>query len=148
MLPRWHILWGAVFTGIIWITVPSINIFYLALVFFASFLIDIDHYLCSLIKTKRWSLKDSFEYHRSLGKIGDKEREKGIRRKGDFHFLHTIETHIITALIGFFWTPAIYIFLGMMFHSLLDAFYLVHHDFLYRREYLLFNWIRKKSNKA
>ncbi len=70
MLPRWHILLGAVFTAILWLASREINKFYLLLVFLASFLIDFDHYVNAVIKSGSLKLRDSFEYHKRLGKIG------------------------------------------------------------------------------
>src|SRR3989344_8531698 len=121
MLPRWHILLGAIFTLVIWLFVPEISFLYLALLFLSSFLIDFDHYAASGIKTGKWGLKDSFQYHEKLGKEELKELKKGIRRKGDFHLFHTLEFHVIVGLLGILWAGFFFIFIGMFFHSLLDV---------------------------
>jgi len=144
MLPRWHIFWGAVFTFLIWILIPDTNIYYLFLVFISSFMIDFDHYAASVIKTGNYSLSKSFIYHKEAGIKQEKERNRGIRRRGDFHLFHTLEFHALLFLIGIYFTPFLYIFIGMTFHSLLDVFYLMYHGYLYRREFLFFNWLRKK----
>jgi len=98
MLPRWHILLGAVFSGLLWLAAPNISWFYIALMFASSVLIDFDHYLNSVIKTRRISLFHSFEYHKKLAKQETEEKKSGLFRKGDFHLFHTVEFHI---LIGF-----------------------------------------------
>lgn len=144
MLPRWHILFGALFTFIIWLYAPETIYLYLGLIFIASFMIDLDHYICGAMKKGTLHLGEIFQYHKDQGIKQHKEREKGIRRRGDFHFFHTIEFHVLIALLGIFFLPFFYIFIGMAFHSLLDLFWLMRHDFLYRREYFFFNWLKEK----
>lgn len=144
MLPRWHILFGAIFAFIIWLYAPETPYLYLGLIFFASFIIDLDHYICGAIRTKTFNFGKIFHYHNEMGIKQHKEREKGIRRRGDFHLFHTVEFHILIALFSFFSISFFYFFIGMTFHSLLDLFYLIHHDFLYRREYFFFNWLKNK----
>ena len=144
MLPRWHIFLGMVFTFLIWILMPETNIYYLSLVFLSSFMIDFDHYMCSVMKTGTFSLKRAFVYHKKEAIKQERERNKGIRRRGDFHLFHTLEFHALLFLIGIYFTPFLYIFIGMTFHSILDIFYLIYHGYLYRREFLFVNWIRKK----
>lgn len=144
MLPRWHILLGAILTVIIWLIIPGINMLYLALIFLASFLIDFDHYLCAVMKTGRIELRDAFQYHNELRKQYDIEHKKGIRKRGDFHLFHTLEFHALIAILGIFWTPFFYVFIGMVFHSLMDLVYIINKGVLYRREFFFFNWLRKK----
>ena len=114
MLPRYHILFGAIFTFLIFIASPNIKPIYLALVFLSSFLMDFDHYLCSVLKTKRLGIFHSFKYHKEMRKIQYAERKKGIKQKGDFHIFHTVEFHILIGLLSFYWIGFFYIFLGMM----------------------------------
>ena len=125
MLPRWHILSGVIISLIVFIFSPQISLLYLALLFSSSFLIDFDHYLVSAIKTKRWRLSHSFNYHKEMRKKEIAEIKKGIRRKGDFHLFHTIEFHFLIGLLSFLWTGFFYIFIGMVFHSLLDVISLI-----------------------
>ncbi len=148
MLPRWHILFGAIFTILIWLAVPKINLLFLVLLFLATFLIDFDHYATSVIKTRKLSLFHSFYYHDEMQKTEQKEKEKGIRTRGDFHILHTIEFHILVGLLSFFWVGFFYIFLGMMFHSLIDIASLLFDDKMYRREFFFVNWLYKKLKKT
>jgi len=148
MYPRYHILLGATFTLLILFLVPQISPIYLALIFFSSFLIDFDHYVASVIKTKNPRLKESFVYHRKKRIEEKRDIARGIKRKGDFHFFHTIEFHVLVGLLGIFWIGFFYIFIGMIFHSLLDIFSLLQRGSFHRREYFFFNWARKKKNKA
>ncbi|SRR3990167_1165836 len=146
MLPRWHILFGAIFSLLIWIVSPQINFGYLLLIFLSSFLIDFDHYLCSALKTKKIGLFHSFDYHKEMAITQRKERDKGIIRKGDFHIFHTIEFHILVGLLGFAWIGFFYVFIGMIFHTLLDLYSLLYDKYMYRREFFLTAWLWKKFN--
>ncbi len=151
MLPRWHILFGAVFTFLFFIAAPQTKLFYLILVFFSSFLIDFDHYLCSVFKTKKLGLFHSFEYHKKLRKEEERKKHLGLKEKSDFYIFHTIEFHILIGLLSFFWIGFFYIFLGMVFHSLLDLYSLIYEKDLFFREYFFMNWLwrrLKKTNKS
>ena len=144
MFPKWHILFGAIFTFIIWLTVPRVPLTFLALVFLSSFLIDFDHYMAFVLKTKNLSLRNAFEYYRKGIIKMKKEVAKGIKRKGDFHIFHTIEFHVLVGLFGFVWIGFFYIFIGMIFHSLLDILSMAQIGALHAREFFFFNWVRKR----
>ena len=144
MLPRWHIIFGLIFAISIWVFAPRLNFVYVSLIFLSSFLIDFDHYLVSLIKTKKFSLRDSFRYHDMKEKEANNDIKKGVRRRGDFHLFHTVEFHALVGVIGISFAPFFYIFIGMLFHSLLDVISLIYDDTFHRREYFFFNWLRKK----
>ncbi|MFH1425584.1 MAG: hypothetical protein ABIG28_02525 [archaeon] len=145
MYPRWHFILGIVFAALIWIVAPGTNPLYLFLVFFGAFFIDFDHYLSSVIKTKKYGLKNSLEYHKKYMHNEAKEIKKGTRKKGDFHVFHTVEFHILTGLLGLFWIGFFYIFIGMVFHSLLDIFDFIKRGVFHRREFFFFNWQGKRS---
>jgi hypothetical protein len=144
MLPRWHIFWGAIFTAVIWYFSPGIQPLYILLLFLATFLMDFDHYLNSVLKEKKISLFHAFEYHKKLGKQEIKEKKKGIKKKGDFYLFHTLEFHIFVVVLSFIWTGFLYVFIGMVFHSLLDLIDLTRKGVFYRREFFFFNWLRKQ----
>lgn len=144
MIPRYHIVLGALFTGLIYFVAPETKIIYLSLIFLSSFLIDFDHYVVSLIRTRKASLSHAINYHREVLKKELEEKEKGIRQKGDFHLFHTLEFHILIGILAIFFVPLFYIFIGMVFHSLIDVTYLLIQDRFYRREFFFFNWLRNK----
>jgi len=146
MLPRWHILLGALFSLILFIFLPNISPVFIILFFLSSFLIDFDHYATSVLKSKKFlNLWDSFGYHKMKYIEQQKEKKKGIKKKGDFHLFHTLEFHVLIGLLGLIWLGFFYIFLGMVFHSLLDLFSLTYAGVIYRREFFLFNWFKKSK---
>jgi hypothetical protein len=140
MLPRWHVILGAIFTFIFSIVFPKVEIFYLSLMFLSSFLIDFDHYVVAVRKNKHFSLIRAFRYHDLMEIKHKEEKVSGIRNRGDFHIFHTVEFHIIIFLLGFLWAGFFYILIGMVFHSITDVIDLKREDALYLREF----WIFKK----
>lgn len=146
MLPRWHILFGAIFTALVWFF-TGMSFVYLGLIFLASFLIDFDHYANAALKNKHPSLSKAFDYHREKRQEELSDLAKGIRRKGDFHIFHTMEFHALVGFLGLLWIGFFYIFIGMLFHSLLDVSSLLFTGVFHRREFFFFNWVRKKSRK-
>lgn len=125
MLPKWHILFGFVFSYITyWFS--SITIFQASLIFLASVFIDVDHYLWYGFKKKDWNLKNSFVYLKKHRKIVK-----------PLMIFHTIEVHIFIGLLIFFWQGFLYILIGMIFHSLCDLLYLIYEKRVRYREFSL-----------
>ena len=143
MLPKTHIILGAIFSALIWIVFPETAWYNVSLIFLSSFLIDFDHYMCAVLKNKSLSLPKALRYYDKLNRMEKIEFKKGMRRKGDFHVFHTIEFHALVFVAGLVFEPFLYIFIGMTFHSLMDIIYGLHERLLYRREFLLTRWIIK-----
>jgi len=133
--------------ALIWIFIPQIKILYLILIFAAAFLIDFDHYAIAIFRTKKFSLKNAFDYYEKERLKEIKEIKRGIKRKGDFHFFHTIEFQALLGVLGFFWIGFFYLFVGMVFHSLLDLIDMLYKGRIHRREFFFFNWARKRKTK-
>lgn len=144
MLPRWHIFYGTLFTLFLWSVAPEVNPLYFALVLFASVFIDFDHYACAVWKTGRWHFGHALEYYRKQGAAMRAKEARGLKPKSDFHLFHTIEFHVLIALLGTLWTGFFYLFIGMVFHSLLDVADALHRNTLHRREYFFFNWLARR----
>lgn len=144
MIPRYHIIFGFISTLLFWIIFPSTKLIFLALFFISSILIDFDHYIDAVIKNKSLSLKKAFVYYEIDRKIWLREYKRGIRKKGGFHLFHTIEFIAFTGILSFVWVGFLYIFLGMVFHSILDIIFGLYEGSLYRREFILGNWLSAK----
>lgn len=145
MLPKWHVFYGALFTLLLWYVAPNVGWINLTCVFFASFLIDLDHYISAVMYNKSLSIKSALMHYDEVSRKIESDNKRGIRHKEPhFHVFHTIEFHLLIALMGFLYTPFFYIFIGMTFHSLLDVYYLMSEGYLYIREYFFFNWLAKK----
>jgi hypothetical protein len=143
MHPKKHILIGIIFTLVLFFVFPKIEWYYLVIFYLSSFLIDFDHYMCAVLKTKKWSLFSSLDYYRRLEKIELSEKNRKIFRKGNFHIFHTIEFHLFVLILGLLFTPFLYVFYGMVFHSIIDFITLIYTKRLYTREFFFSCWIRK-----
>lgn len=143
MLPRRHIVFGGLFALFLWLAAPDIPLVYLALVFLASVFIDIDHYACAVWKTGQWHFGHALEYYRKQGMEMQKKEARGLKPRSDFHLFHTIEFHVLIALLGTLWAGFFYLFIGMVFHSLLDIVDALRRNTMHRREYFFFNWLRR-----
>jgi len=146
MLPRWHFVYGAVFTLLFSVVFPKVEIIYLGLIFLSSVLIDFDHYVVGARKIKSWNLGEVLRYHEITLSKYDEERARGIRRRFDFHIFHTVEFHIVVFILGFLWIGFFYVFIGMVFHSLLDIIEMKVNDVLYQREFWFVRWVKNKNH--
>ena len=144
MLPKWHIFYGLIFAVILKTIYPSIDYIDLGIFFLASFLIDTDHYISATIRTKRINFMHNYNYQLKEGEKRANKLKKGIKEKEPFHLFHTIEFHILIAILGLFWNPFLFIFIGMVFHSLLDLGFMMYHNILFMREFFFFNWLGEK----
>jgi hypothetical protein len=131
MLPKWHALLGFLFAYVIyWFT--AITLFQASLIFLSSIFIDIDHYLWHIIKNKDHNLKNAYLF------LKNKQRWK---RK--LMIFHTIEFHILILLLSLIYLPFVYIFIGMIFHSILDIIELAYEKRLKVRVFSLLELFKK-----
>ena len=137
MLPKWHILFGFLFAYIIyWFS--SITIFQASLIFLASVLIDFDHYLWYVKRKKDWNLKNAYLFLKRL----KKQKHKPI-----MHIFHTIEFIIFIGILSFYFNFFLFIFIGMLFHSILDVIFLGYEKRIYVREFSLIRYLLIKNKK-
>jgi len=144
MLPKYHIILGLVFSIILILIFPQIGILGFLIIFLSSVLIDVDHYLSFAYNKKDFSLSKSYVWHLEQKKLESAKVKKGIREKGFFHPLHTIEFLILLAILSFFSQITFFIFIGILFHSLNDFIDLVNTDRLYHRWFFLTEYLIKK----
>jgi hypothetical protein len=139
MLPKWHALLGFLFSYIAyWFT--NITLLQASLIFLASFLIDIDHYIWYVLKAKDFSLKKAYVWHKKIPPL----------HKPIMQVFHTIEFHILVGLFGIFWNGFYYILIGFIFHSLVDITYFIIRRKISVREYSLIRFLilkKKEPNK-
>ncbi len=143
MLPRWHIILGIIFCVVFKLISPETSYVSLFLIWFASVFIDFDHYLAAGFIHRKWNPLEAVEHgYERRDKILDQKSEFGMCEKGDFHVFHTIESHLIVGLIALFLWPFYFLFIGMIFHSLLDLIWMVRHDVLDSREFFMIQKLR------
>jgi len=136
MLPKTHIILGALFSIILFFF--GVNYFNCILVFLSSFLIDFDHYLWYIIRKKDFNLKNAYY------------TLKGTEKKKLYLMVfHTIEFLLFILLLSYLWKGFLWIFIGMVFHSILDLIELYKEKELTFREFLLIKYIfSDKKNYA
>ncbi len=148
MLPKWHFLYGYVFS-IILVYFFHFSLFAGLVVFLSSIFIDLDHVLIYFIKTKNlhpfkfynWSLVRKEIWN----KLSSKEKEDFKRP----HFiLHGLEAVLILILLSYLHVFFFWILLGVLLHLILDFIVL-----FYEREHLaiktsqIWLWQRNKNRK-
>ena len=102
MLPKWHVLFGAIFSVIIF-SVFHITIFKTTLIFLSSFLIDFDHYLWYVFNKKSLNLKKAYNWFISHSKkflLLDSEKRKEYKMP-NFIF-HGLEFWIIIFVLSLY----------------------------------------------
>jgi len=148
MFPKWHFLYGYIFS-IILVYFLKFSLFAGLIVFLSSVFIDLDHVLIYFLKTKNlhpfkfysWSLvrKEIWK------KLSSKEKEDFKRP----HFiLHGVEAVFVLILLSYLHVFFFWILLGVLFHLILDFIVL-----FYEREHLsiktsqIWLWQRNKNRK-
>ncbi len=126
MLPKKHILYGFIFSLILFLIFP-INLLEAGLIFFSSFLIDFDHYLYFVFTKKSFNLKEAYFGFKKKGlflkKLSKPERKKYVP---GFYIFHGLETLIVLGVLGYFISSYFYLVLfGAAFHLILDYIYCI-----------------------
>jgi len=134
MFPKWHILFGAIFSLILFL-VFKVNLFYSIVVFLASVLIDVDHYLFYVKRKDDWNLKTAFNWFVALEK----------KHKPLALIFHNIEFVILILILSFFHNFFLFILIGLLFHLSIDLIYLIVADRMGTKEFLLTRYLLNKD---
>ena len=147
MLPKYHIVLGFLFSLILWTIFPFINILEASIIFFSSFLIDVDHYLFYVFKNKIFSINKAYNYFFELRKkaMTKSLKEKRIKIANPLMYLfHGIEVLLILFLLGFFINKIfLFIFIGFNFHLFLDIVEQIYYGFRISKISLIFDFVKK-----
>lgn len=146
MLPKWHILSGAIFSLILYFFF-NVSLLNSLIVFLASVLIDMDHYSYYIIKKRNWNLKKAQDFFKESRRL--KELLVSNRKKYEDPLLifHGIEFWILLILFSFINRIFFWIFLGSIFHMLFDFIDLAGSKIpFYTKISQLYTW-RKNKNK-
>jgi hypothetical protein len=148
MLPKWHVLFGALFSLFLFF---SFDIGWIAsvIVFLSSVFIDIDHYALYVLQERKihpigfwdWSMKK----HLML-KTFSREEEK--LHKESHYVLHGIEILLILVVLTFISEFFLWIFLGFGIHFLPDVLDVVNcKSLLAGKTSQIWLWQRNKKKK-
>lgn len=123
---KYHILLGLIFSTLLYFLFPELNLSNLLIIFFSSFLIDIDHYLYYVYKKKninpyrayKWYVKNIIKFHFFLSKEQQKKAYTGL------YLFHGIEILIILFFLGNYISSMFtFIIIGFLFHLFTDLVY-------------------------
>lgn len=134
MLPKYHILFGFLFSLILYLLFPFVGLLGFLTIFLSSFLIDIDHYLYYVFKKKDLNLKSAYYFFIKKPKINPA-----------MYFLHGIEVLSILFILGLFLNNLfLFIFIGFVFHLFLDVIWMVYFGFGLSKISLIWDLARLK----
>ncbi len=145
MLPKYHIILGFLFSLILYLIFPFISLSGFLIIFFSSFLIDVDHYLYYFFIKKDSNLKNAYRYFFEKRKKG-LSSIKFIKNKPNprMYLLHGLEILIIIFILGNFINKIfLFIFIGFAFHLLLDLIEQIYYGFRIAKISLIYDFIRK-----
>ena len=109
MFPLPHIIFSTILSIILYPFIGN-NVI---IVWSASIFIDIDHYFWYIKNYKSWNFYQAYTKHKNH------ELQK-LQRPYKFHIFHLVELLILIGLLGFYNKIFFYIFIGMLFHYILD----------------------------
>jgi hypothetical protein len=123
MLPKQHIILGGIFAISLYL-IFQLTIIQVTIIFLASFLIDVDHYVHYVLRKKDLSLKNSYNWFMELV---EKERtmSKSELKKANIPvcFFHGVESFAIILILAIYFPLFWMIFIGFAFHRVLDDIY-------------------------
>ena len=148
MLPKYHILIGFISSLIIYLIFP-ITILQATIIFFSSFLIDVDHYMLYVYKKKDFSFKNSvkyfFERRKSWLSLPLFERRK---RKLAIFIFHGIEFWLLLIILAIYINSILFVLFGIAIHILLDYIDLINNkDYLYSKFSQFYVYLRNKGKR-
>ena len=133
MFPLQHIIFSTIFCLILY---PFIGLNTLV-VWVVSIFIDVDHYFWYIINQKSWNLLKAYKKC--------KNKEFLFKYRYMLHIFHLNELLIIIGLLSFFSIIFFYIFIGMLFHYILDWIHMyMHPETKKLRSWSLIMYIKRK----
>lgn len=131
MLLKYHIISSALLSILLY-PFFGLNVLF---VFFAGFLIDVDHYIYYVLRFKDLSLKKSYKYF-------EEYPEK--RHFSDILFIfHTVEFFGLLIILSFYNDIIFLIFTSVSLHQILDMILLYKIDAFESRAFSLIMWLKK-----
>lgn len=129
MMPKYHIFFGAIFSAILFFSgISFLNSF---LFFLASVFIDVDHNIFYVYRKKDWNFKNAYRFYKKLP----------LKHKPVVHIFHTIEFIILILVLSYLWSSFIFIFLGIVLHSIIDIIIMLYEKRIIGREFSLLRYL-------
>ena len=134
MLPKYHALYGAVFSLFVHIfAFPGYGVFAAIVVFLSTVFIDVDHYLFYVYKKADLSLVRAYYY---------------FLKGGDHRLMifHTIEFVLLLYLLSFYSKYFLFVIAGFLFHWGLDIYDMNKRGILKERTYSLIHHLMTRDS--
>ncbi len=128
MLPIIHAISGLLLSALLY---PYFG-FYVIIIFFSSFLIDVDHFLWCGFRHKNWNLKNVYKFY-----IGN------TKLKDILNIFHTLEFLILLMVLALYFRFFLFVLIGVGLHYVLDAIDLVVNKKYGRRAVSLIGWLKR-----
>jgi len=149
MRPKQHIIFGLIFSLIIFLIFPKIKLIGFLIIFLSSVLIDVDHYLFYVFKTRDFNLRRSYKwflrYEEKFKEISKEERKK---IPSVLFFLHGFEILAVIILLSIFVSDwFLFVFVGFSFHLFLDVLYLYLKKLRFDKISLIYDYFKFKKMK-
>lgn len=149
MQPKWHILWGFIFSYLIAYFFNISLIRFIILFLSTWFFIDLDHVALYVLKTKNFNPLNFIKWskEKKLLRMSMSEEELS-KEKFPYYFFHGVEFLTILLLLSFWEEIFLFVLLGFISHLILDFFCDSYdgEDFASRIS-LIYNYIRHKKLK-
>ncbi len=146
MLPKWHILYGFAFSVFLFLFF-DISIFATFVIFLSTILIDLDPYFRFIIINKTIHPKHFWEWSMERKIRWFKNIKKHLYKKPIFVF-HGLEFIFLIAILSFINKVFLWIFIGFIFHIVLDWIHLVYEgDNILHKMSQIYVWQTNKNKK-
>ncbi len=148
MYPKWHILYGFIFSCIFYFFF-EFSFLACSIIFLSSFLFDVDHYLNYVFKNRDFSIKKAYLWNIQRGRrwrmLPYKEKQK---HKITFFMFHGIEFMLLLIILSYFNVLFFLMFLGVFLHMVLDYIDIFYqHDLWYSKFSEIYILVRNKKKK-
>jgi hypothetical protein len=132
MFPKEHIIYSTILCAALF-PLFKWNVIIIFLV--SVILIDIDHYIWFVQKTKDYHIKSVWRYYQHLLQISKRKCEYVL------HVFHTVEFWMLIILLAFVSQFFVYVAIGISYHVLLDHIYCIQHNPLQKRANSIIEWL-------
>jgi hypothetical protein len=122
MRPKIHLIIGIIFVILLKLFFPDFTWINLSIILFSSVLIDGDHYLYYILRTKNFNLIKCYAwYKKHLEETLALPMNERKKRYTGFYVLHGIEPLIVLFLLGTSVSPIfLFLFVGFFIHFIVD----------------------------
>ena len=148
MLPKHHIITGAIISTLLYIIFP-LTIIQTLTIFLSSFLIDFDHYLYYLIKKKDTNpinaTKWFYKYRTAWLNLSTQQRKQ---YKRPLFIFHNIECWLILLVLAQINSLTYFILLGIAIHISLDYLEIIYlKEPLYQKFSIILTYLKNKKKR-